>query len=72
MQLQALLKAVRAGDVVVVDHLFRLGCSSLQIESILAELRDRGVAVRALDHAVDARFEQVACALGMCPSVPQR
>lgn len=50
-QLAALMGAVRAGDTIVVDHLYRLGRDPRRIGALLAELKERDVTVYATDHA---------------------
>lgn len=52
--LKACLEFVRAGDVLVVWKLDRLGRSLAHLMQILTELRERGVGFRSLTEAIDS------------------
>lgn len=52
-ELQALLRFVRRGDVVIITKLDRLGRSMSDLKSIVADLERRGVDLKVLDQPID-------------------
>lgn len=50
---QGALKALRAGDVLVIWHLDRMTRSLADFEGIVAEFRERGVSIFAVMHRID-------------------
>ncbi|QUY61511.1 recombinase family protein [Gulosibacter molinativorax] len=65
-QLRTLLGVVRAGDTIVVDHLYRLGRDARRTGALLAELKHRDVMVSATDHVSSSLFARAGCAVGIC------
>lgn len=68
VQLRALVNAVREGDVIVVDHLYRLGRDYRRTTDLLTGLKERGVKVHSTAHGSAALIEQAVCAVGGCAS----
>ncbi|KAI93960.1 integrase [Rhodomicrobium udaipurense JA643] len=52
-ELEVLLECVREGDVVVVTRIDRLARSVKDLQDIVLELRERGVALRATEQPID-------------------
>ncbi|MBJ7534552.1 recombinase family protein [Rhodomicrobium vannielii ATCC 17100] len=52
-ELQVLLECVREGDVVVVTRIDRLARSVKDLQDLVLELREKGVALRATEQPID-------------------
>ncbi|MBJ7542246.1 recombinase family protein [Rhodomicrobium udaipurense] len=52
-ELQVLLECVREGDIVVVTRIDRLARSVKDLQDIVLELREKGVALRATEQPID-------------------
>lgn len=64
-QLDALLRALRADDTLVVTRLDRLGRSVLHLVQLGADLRDRGVGLRVLEQGIDTSTAEGRAMFGM-------
>lgn len=64
-QLDALLRSLREGDVLVVTRLDRLGRSVLHLVALGAELRDRGIGLRVLEQGIDTSTAEGRAMFGM-------
>ena len=64
-QFDELLRALRAGDALVVTRLDRLGRSVLHLVQLGAELRERGVGLRVLEQGIDTSTAEGRAMFGM-------
>ena len=64
-QLDALLRALRAGDTLVVTRLDRLGRSVLHLVQLGAHLRERGIGLRVLEQGIDTSTAEGRAMFGM-------
>ena len=64
-QLDALLRALRKGDTLVVTRLDRLGRSVLHLVQLGADLRDRGIGLRVLEQGIDTSTAEGRAMFGM-------
>ena len=64
-QFDALLRALRAGDTLVVTRLDRLGRSVLHLVQLGADLRDRGIGLRVLEQGIDTSTAEGRAMFGM-------
>lgn len=64
-QLDALLRNLRDGDVLVVTRLDRLGRSVLHLVQLGAELRERSIGLRVLEQGIDTSTAEGRAMFGM-------
>ena len=64
-QLDAILRNLRDGDVLVVTRLDRLGRSVLHLVQLGAQLRERGVGLRVLEQGIDTSTAEGRAMFGM-------
>ncbi|WP_431240437.1 recombinase family protein [Mycolicibacterium aichiense] len=69
--LAALLNYARAGDVIVVSGVDRLGRSASEVMSTVAELLNRGIIIRALREGVDSSTPTGRAVLGIMASLAE-
>ncbi len=64
-QLDAILRNLRDGDVLVVTRLDRLGRSVLHLVQLGAQLRERGIGLRVLEQGIDTSTAEGRAMFGM-------
>lgn len=64
-ELDLVLRLLRAGDILVITRLDRLGRSMLHLVTLGAELRERGVGLRVLEQGIDTATAEGRAMFGM-------